>query len=195
MKSAAPPNLLRETAPEVSSRSEYTPHRALTFLDKLYRDGAIDGGMWRAGLDLRDLIVAQWPRSEGVVDLEGGSRATGIAKADRAGQRLTGFRVDDRGHVAYAGGRQSGRNRRELEDAMFAACGVHDQEGEKRWDIQAAEILMRVVIDSEAMPTLKAIALERTAYYGAKSKQTPPFATGFLHTLLGRLAKHFRHAK
>jgi hypothetical protein len=197
MKHDAPPNLLRrEVAAEFSTRTEYTPHRALTFLDKLYRDGAIDSGMWRAGVDLRDLVLSRLGRSEGVGGYGDGTRATDTSKADRAGERLTGFRVHDDGTVTIDNRKRRSRaNERHLEDALFAACGCHDSDGEKRTDRQAIDILVRVVMDSEKLPTLTSITLERTSYYGAKSKQTPPFAMGFLHTLLGRLAKHFRYMK
>jgi len=191
---------MREVAAEIgpTDRSEYSPHRALTALDKWFREGAIDSGRWRAGLDLRDLLLKRMGRSAGVSGVYGDTRhADPTDKADRAGQRLTGYRIRDDGEIDFdkRKRRASRANERFLEDAVLAACGCHDQEGNKRVDPQLAEMLMRVVLDSESMPTLKALTLERTAYYGAKSKQAPPFSMGMMHTLLGLLALHLGHAK
>jgi hypothetical protein len=82
-----------------------------------------------------------------------------------------------------------------LEDAIFAAVGVLDDTHKRRVNIKHAEILMRIVIDAENVPTLTATTLQLTDYYGAKSKQTPPFALGWLDTVLGRLAVHYGLAK
>ena len=171
-----------------------TPWRVLTLIDKLYKDDAIDVHMWAAARELQTMVLAEWPRSEGVPSY-GDSRApSSTTKADRAGERLTGFKIRDDGTIET--GKRKGRgNARHLEDAIFAVCGLHDNEGNKVFNPQEAELLLRIVVHSEAMPTLKGITLEFTSHYGAKSKQAPPYALGRIHALLGRLAKHLRHTK
>ena len=115
-----------------------TPHRALTLVDKLYKDGAIDVHMWAAGRELQTLVLAEWPRSEGVSSYGDQRSPSADAKADRAGERFSGFRIRSDG--TFEVGKRKGRgNARHLEDAVFAVCGLHDNEGAKRSNPQLAE--------------------------------------------------------
>lgn len=172
-----------------------TPGRALTLIDKLYREGAITPEMWLAGLDIRNMVLKEWPKSDGVSSYGDSKGSDPAAKSDRVGKRLTGFQIGPDGSLLVAGRRKSRTNERHLEDAIFAVAGLHDNEGNKLWDKQQAELLLRIVTHSETMPTLTAITLELTSYYGAKSKQAPPYALGVIVTLLGRAAQHLRYNK
>jgi hypothetical protein len=184
-----------------------TPGRALCLLDRLHRDGAITTEMWMAGTQLRQQIMAEMPGSEGIPSYGTNVKASEVSrKADRAGRRLTGFEIQPDGSVLKPGGKRSRSNLRDLEDALFAACGMHDIEHKRIADLKHVNILMRVCIESEDMPTLQGLGCELThlvrgkdgkmePYYGAKSKQTPPFAGGHIYVWLGRLAQHYRMAK
>ena len=170
--------------------------RALCLVDKLHRDGAITFDQWVAAGNLRNAIMMEIAPSEGISSYgDNVTAAEPSGKADRAGRRLTGFEISPSGEISQPGGRKSRRNARALEDAIWAAVGLYDEDGEKRINIKHADILIRVVTHTESMPTLTGITLELTDYYGAKSKQTPPFALGVVSTWLGRLALHYKLAK
>ena len=164
--------------------------RVLSLVDKLYRpdkDGkrAIDVNQWTAAGTLRNLIMLEMPPSEGVSSYGQSVKASQAnTKADRRGKLYTGYQIGPTGAVAYPGGRKSRSNEWTLLDALEAAVGKGNR--------KHAEILMRVVIETEAMPTLTQLTLEMTDYYGAKSKQTPPFALGVVSTWLTRLHLHFK---
>lgn len=188
-------------------RKEDTPGRALCLLDRLHRDGAISTEMWMAGNQLRQQIAAEMPPSEGISPAyDATGRAEPSRKADRRGRRLTGFDVSQDGTVTYAGGRRNKANLRELEDALFAAVGLHDVEHKRIADLKHVDILMRVCVDSEKMPTREALAMELTPWvtdkktgkpkpYYSGEKQLPPFAVGHIRVWLGRLAQYYRLAK
>ena len=170
--------------------------RVLSLVDKLYRDGAIGVDMWMACGTLRNMIMMEVPPSEGVSSYGQSVKASEPStKADRVGRRHTGFEIQPDGELLYAGGRKSRRNERALEDALVAACGVYDRDSRRRINMKHADILMRAVCDTEAMPTLTGLTLELTTYYGAKSKQAPPFALGMLSGWLGRLVLHFKETR
>lgn len=176
-----------------------TPWRVVTLLDKLQRDGAIDGGMHQAGRILDDLHAAfKAEHSEGVTNLTGGGRASSPwRKADRKGQRLTGYEVKPNGKVSYDP-RHKKTNRsatRDFADAMWAMCGVHDLQGNKVFDNKAFGIMLRVVAERESPPNLKQLSQEISNYYGEKSKQAPPSAMGYIWAHLGRLAAHLNAIK
>lgn len=169
--------------------------RVLSLVDKLYRDGAIDMEQWTACGTLRNMIMLEMPPSEGVSSYGQSVRASQPAtKADRVGRRHTGFEVQADGEIIYAGKRRSRRNEHALEDAIFAAVGVHDRSSTRRVNVTHAEILLRIVCNTEEMPTLTEITKQLTSYYTG-AKQMPPFATGVITTWLERLARHFREAE
>lgn len=164
--------------------------RVLSLVDKLYRPDkegkrAINVDQWLAAGTLRNLIMLEMPPSEGVSSYGQSVKASEPStKADRRGKLYTGFKIDPAGGVSYGGGKRSRSNEWTLLDALEAAVG----KGNRR----DAEILMRVVIQTEAMPTLTQLTLEMTDYYGAKSKQTPPYALGVIRTWLTSLHLHFK---
>jgi len=190
-----------------------TPGRALCLLDRLHRVGAITTEMWMAGTELRQQIMAEMPPSEGISPAyDASTRASEPSrKADRVGKRHTGFEIQPDGTVKYKKDeRRSRANLRELEDALFAACGLHDADHKRVANLKHVDILMRICIESEDMPTLKVLGCELThwvrikegknkgkmePYYGEKSKQTPSYGNGHIHVWLGRLALHYRLAK
>jgi hypothetical protein len=170
--------------------------RVLSLVEKLHRDGAITYEQYAAAGILRNQLMMEMAPSEGVSSYGSNIKASEPSrKADRVGRRLTGFEVDPDGALRYAGGRRSRANERKLEDAIFAAVGLHNDEGARMVNVQHADILIRVVTHTESMPTLTGITLELTSYYGAKSKQTPPYALGAVQVWLGRLALHYRLSK
>ena len=170
--------------------------RVLSLVDRLHRDGAINFDQWVAGGILRNAVMLEIGASEGVSSYGANIRAPDPnAKGDRMGRRLTGFAISLDGRVLQPGGKKSGTNERELDDAIFAAVGVFDQEGRRRINPKHADILLHLICDTEDMPTLTDITARLTDYYGSKSKQTPPFALGVVSTWLGRLALHYRLAK
>jgi hypothetical protein len=88
---------------------------------------------------------------------------------------------------------------------LFAACGLFDADHRRVANVKHVEILMRICLESENMPTLIKLGCELTPwvmikdgkdkgkmepYYGPKSKQTAPFAGGHIYVWLGRLAQH-----
>lgn len=169
--------------------------RVLSQADKLYRlvDGkrAIDFDQWMAACTLRHMIMLLMPPSEGVFSYGQSVKASEAStKADRRGKLYTGYRIVQDGKILEPGhpdnkGRPRSRsNEWSLLDALEAAVGKGNR--------KHAEILMRVVTQTESMPTLTQIALELTDYYGAKSKQTPAFANGVISTWLTRLHLHFK---
>jgi hypothetical protein len=192
-------------------RAEYRPGRAMTFLDRLWRDGrdagTIDYAMYRAGLELRSLAIEMWPRSEGVSSYGDGRVSDATGKADRAGQRLTGIRLNPDGSVPLNSDGTMKRGRRQnyspalaLDAALLAACGCYSQEGKKLHHKEHAEILMRIVLDSDAMPTLAGLTQELQQIsgiriYGDKAKQGPPYTMGHIHEWLGSAARHFGFAR
>ena len=177
--------------------------RVLSLVDKLYRNEDIDVDMWIAGGILRNMIMNEMGGSQGVMRASssldkgaaydgagGGSNAT--TKADRWGRMHTGFEIQPNGEIIYAGGRRSLSNERALEDAFFAACGVHSAYGQRKVNIAHAKILIAALIETERMPTLAELTTRLTPRYGAKSKQAPPYAFGVLELLLGRLVLYFK---
>jgi hypothetical protein len=173
--------------------------RALCLVEKLHRDNALSYEEFAAAGILRNQIMMEMPPSEGVSSYGSNINATEPSrKSDRIGRRLTGYEVQPDGTLRYPGGRKSRANERRLEDAIFAAVGVYtdglrDKNGriERVVNVQHYKILERAILNSEEMPTLTGFTLELTDYYGAKSKQAPPYALGVLRTLLGRLARHY----
>lgn len=167
--------------------------RVLTLLDKLYKDG--DGGLtyerYAAGRQLAQQFEAEMPKSEGASSYGANVHASEPSgKADRVGRRLTGYRIEPDGAIRYAGGKRSMANMRRLEDALFAACGVHDEDGRRIINAEHAELLIRIVTWTERMPNLTEIAKKLSDFYHGQ-KQLPPFAMGWLFTVLGRLAQHY----
>jgi hypothetical protein len=164
--------------------------RVLSLVDKLYRpdkDGkrAIDVNQWTAAGTPRNLIMLEMPPSEGVSSYGQSVKASQAnTKADRRGKLYTGYQIGPTGGVSYPGGRKSRSNEWTLLEALEAAVGKGNR--------KHAEMLIRVVIETEAMPTLTQLTLEMTDYYGAKSKQTPPFALGCISVWLYRLHLHFK---
>ena len=171
--------------------------RVLSLVDKLYRpdkDGkrAINVDQWMAAGMLRNMIMLELPPSEGVSSYGQSVKASQAnTKADRRGRLYTGMKLDARGRLELNGdgtvkvtNRKSRSNEWTLLEALEAAVGKNNR--------KHAEMLIRVVIETEAMPTLTALTLEMTDYYGAKSKQTPPYALGVVSTWLTRLHLHFK---
>jgi hypothetical protein len=184
---------MRLVVEEETMKAGERRQRALTLVEKLHRDGAISYEKFAAAGILRNQIMMEMPPSEGVSSYGSNIKASEPSqKADRVGRRLTGYEVRPDGEVRYAGGRRSRSNERKLEDAIFAAVGLHTaEEGKRVVNSRHAEILMRVVIESEKMPTLKNLTQELTDYYGKDSKQGPPYSVGVLDVWLGRLAQHY----
>jgi hypothetical protein len=188
---------MRLVVEEETMKAGERRQRALTLVEKLHRDGAISYEKFAAAGILRNQIMMEMPPSEGVSSYGSNIKASEPSqKADRVGRRLTGYEVRPDGEVRYAGGRRSRSNERKLEDAIFAAVGLHTaEEGKRVVNSRHAEILMRVVIESEKMPTLKNLTQELTDYYGKDSKQGPPYSVGVLDVWLGRLALHYGLSK
>lgn len=159
-------------------------------VDKLYQPNpegkrAINVDQWTAAGTLRNLIMLALPPSEGVSSYGQSVRASqATTKADRRGKLYTGYQIDATGGVAYKGGYKSRSNEWTLLDALEAAVGKNNR--------RDADILVRVVTQTESMPTLTQLTLELTDYYGAKSKQTPPYALGMISAWLTRLHLHFK---
>lgn len=166
--------------------------RALCLVEKLHRDNALSYEEFAAAGILRNQIMMEIPPSEGVSSYGSNVKASDPSrKSDRVGRRLTGYEVQPDGTLRYPGGRKSRANERRLEDAIFAVVGLHSEDGKRVVNVAHYKILERAILNSEEMPTLTGFTLELTDYYGAKSKQAPPYALGVLRTLLGRLARHY----
>jgi hypothetical protein len=169
----------RDIVSEETARAGEHRQRVLSLVDRLHRDGAISFDEFAAAGILRNALMLEIPPSEGISSYGGNiGHADGATKADRLGQRLTGFQIDYEGHVYYRGGRLWNDHRRNLEDALFAAVGVHDDSGARRVNAKHADLLVRIVLDADDVPTLAGIARELTSYYGQGSKRPAAFALG-----------------
>lgn len=187
---------MRHVVTEETMTAGVKRERVLSLVEKLHRDGAITFEQYDAAGILRNQIFMEMPPSEGVSSYGANIRAAEPSrKADRVGRRHTGYEVAEDGRVTYPGGRRSRANERKAEDAIFAAVGLHDDEGRRLVNVKHADLLIRIVTHTENMPTLTSTTLELTGYYGAKSKQAPPYALGVIQTWLGRLAQHYRLVK
>lgn len=197
--------MTRETAPIETGRSEYVPWRALSLLDKLHRERRIDRDMYQAGKDLAEAYwEAKREHSEGVGSYGDGSRGTDMTKADRMGRRMTGVKIAPDGTVPLnrdgtvrrgkVGDNAAGRNR--YNELILVACGGWREDGRGRFlNDDHAKWLTAMVIDTEDMPTLKAMAQALGAYYAKDAKQAPPFALGHAHVWLGRIARYRGYCK
>lgn len=196
-------NFHREIAPDAylgtfkqSTEQGEKLGRVLSLVDKLYRPDkegkrAINVDQWLAAGTLRNLIMLEMPPSEGVSSYGQSVKASEPStKADRKGKMYSGYKIVQNGqylppgHPDNKGNKRSRSNEWTLLDALEAAVGPNNRKD--------ADILMRVVVQTEAMPTLTQLTLEMTDYYGPKSKQTPPYALGVIRTWLTSLHLHFK---
>jgi len=189
--------ITREIIEEQTAHAGVTRQRVLSLVDRLHRDKAISFDQFAAADMLRMLVMAVEPASQGVSSYgdDAGRGDAPHGKANRLGQRLTGWVIDFDGRASFAGGRKPDSNLIRLRDALIAACGVYDELGERRVNKKHAEILLRIVSQTEAMPTLAGITRELTDFYGANSRRVPAYALGMVVGWLGRLALHFRLVK
>lgn len=194
---------MRETAPIESGRAEYVPWRALSLLDKLRREKRIDADMCQAGKDLAEAYwEAKRERSEGVGGYGDSSRGTDMTKADRMGRRMTGVKIGPDGTVplnrdgTIRRGRIGHNSRNRFDELILVACGGWREDGRGKFlNDEHARWLTAAVIDTEDMPTLKAMAKALGAYYADEAKQAPPFALGHMHVWLGRIARYRGYCK
>src|SRR5262245_33394299 len=164
---------MREIVEEPTARAGVMRWRVLSLLDRLHRERAVSFDQYAAGTMLRNDIMRQAAPSEGVGSYgQSIGHADGTTKADRVGQRLTGFRVDYEGRVYWRGGRQANEEQRKLEDALFAACGLHDEAGGRRVNAQQAGLLIRIVLETEPRPTLTEVAQQLGSHYPAQSQRS-----------------------
>jgi len=187
---------MREVIEEPTAHAGVTRQRVLTLLDRLHRNGEISFDQFSAGHILRHAIMRVAPQSVGVSSygLSVG-KADPTTKADRVGQRLTGFRIDYEGHVYWRGGREWNEDQRALEDMLFWAVGVKDESGTRRLNIPHAHILIEVLLEAERPPSLASITRRLTDFYGATSKKSAAFSRGVISVWLSRLAQHLRLTK
>jgi len=187
----------REIIEEATAHAGQTRQRVLSLVDRLHRDKRISFAEFAAACILRTLIMAETPPSSGVSSYgdDAGRGEAPHGKADRLGRRLTGYATDFNGGFSWVGGKKPLGAARRLEDALFAAIGVHDEGGERRYNKQHADMLIRLVIDSEHMPSLAGFTKELTTIYRASSKHTGGYSLGAATVWLNRLAMHFRLIK
>ena len=174
--------------------------RALTLVEKLYHAGIIDFDEWTAAGSLRNMHFLLEPPSEGVSSYgQSTGRADPTRKGDRKAKRITGIDVLLNGEVRRGQSRDNRSDVWKYRDAMFAMCGVHDDEGVKIIDAQASRIMLRAIVDSERMPTQTEIGRARASYIkddGNKpSKQVTAIGAFFVKEHLRRLAMHLRMVK
>lgn len=187
---------VRDVVEEQTAHAGVQRQRVLSLVDRLHRDGAISFDQFAAGNILRNEILFDALPSEGVSSYGSNvGHADGSTKADRLGRKLTGFAIHFDGRFAWVGGRKPRGNERRLEDAIFAACGVLDEAGGRRVNMQHASLLLACCIETECMPSLSGITRQLTNFYGASSNRSPAYALGVIGVWLGRLAMHFRLVK
>jgi hypothetical protein len=174
--------------------------RALTMAEKLHNDGVLTYEEWQAAGTFRNMHFLLKPPSEGVSSYgqnTGGADPT--RKGDRKAKRITGVEVHSNGTYSRGPSRDNKSDRWRYEDALFAMVGVHDDEGKRSLDLEAANIMIRVCTDSEYMPTQTEIGRMRAPYIkdeGKKpSKQITAIGGSFAKENLKRLARHFRMVK
>lgn len=168
--------------------------RALTLVEKLYRDGLITFDEYSAGGALRNMHFVLTPPTEGVSSYGlGTGGADPTRKGDRKAQRLTGISISAKGSIERGESRNNRSDRWRYQDALFAMAGVVDDEGAKVADPQVVRIMIRAVIDSEKLPTQTEIGGQRAAY--ASKKQLSAIGASFIRENLRRLAMHLRMVK
>src|SRR5262245_26024401 len=157
----------REIIEEETAVAGVKRQRVLSLVDRLHKEGRITFDMFAAAGILRDLIMAESLASQGVSSYgdDAGRRDGSLGKADRVGRRLTGYEIDFDGCFTWVGGRKPHAAARKLDDAFFAAVGVYNDAGERNINTKEAHILVRVILDTEAMPTLAAITRELSNLY------------------------------
>jgi hypothetical protein len=181
-------------------RSEYRPSRRMAFLDMLWRDGKgpiSTYGRYKAGQEYERLYLeAKRERSEGVGGYGGDRSADPLPKADRRGKRYTGYTIGADGTYTKDGRPSSNRTAiQAFEDAVFAACGLHDQNGDKRWLPVIRTLMYRVCCDRENPPTQVELTMLLTTYYKETSKQAASACIPLIDTVLGRLELYFGYTK
>jgi hypothetical protein len=169
--------------------------RALTLVEKLYQAGILSYDEWVAGGQLRTMFFLIEAPSEGVSSYgQSTGRADPTRKGDRKAKRLTGIEVAINGDIHRGQSRTNRADVWKYRDAMFAMCGVANEDGDKVLDAQAAKIMLRSVVDSEYMPTQTEIGRARATYIkddGNKpSKQVTAIGAFFVKEHLRRLAMH-----
>jgi len=178
--------IARDIVDEQTAHAGVQRQRVLSLLDRLHRNGMISWPEFAAGTLLRDQLMAEMAPSHGVSSYGGNvGHADASTKADRLGRRLTGWLIDYGGRVAWVGGR---KQLRQAQAALLEVVGVRDDAGIQHLNTKHADILVRVVLETEQQPTLAAITRELTDFYGAKSKRQPAYGLGWLSAILTRLA-------
>jgi hypothetical protein len=190
-----------EEAPADGRGSPSEPNqRALTLAEKLHQAGVLTFDEYSAAGQLRNMFFLVEAPSEGVSSygLSSG-RADPTRKGDRKAKRMTGIEVLINGEFTRG---QSRNNRADVwryKDAMFAMCGVANEDGAKVLDAQAAKIMLRSIVDSEYMPTQTEIGRAKASYIRDEGKKPSPtvMAIGafFVKVHLQRLAMHFGMVK
>ena len=170
--------------------------RALTLVEKLYRDDVITYDEFCAAGALRNLHFLLVPPSEGVSSYgQSTGRADPTRKGDRKAKRLTGVEVREDASVTRGPSRSNRTDQWAYRDALFAMAGVHTDEGEKVIDPGVTRIMLRALTDSEHLPTQTEIGRARTSYAEGQPKKLQAIGATFVKENLRRLAMHFRMVK
>ena len=163
--------------------------RAVTLVELLYNAKLIDMSTLMAADRFRTLHLEREGPSEGVGaygQSPGGSDPT--KRADRAGYRLTGYKINGTKWTQEAAPR---RNTYDYEAALLAMCGVIDVEGRRVIDQELYKIMVLAIVKTTDIPTQAHVARLRTRYNG--EKQLPPAGATVITEALRRLQLHLKY--
>ena len=152
--------------------------RASTTVERAYNSGSLTYEEFCAANVLRNLFLEQFGCSEGIGSY-GDVRGSG-----------TPWNKADRKAVAILRQRTS---RRELAELLFAMVGLTDERGQKVFDPQLAELLLRAVVETVDAIRLGDIGARRTEYAGEKQRQAAGGA--ILRECLRRGAAHLSYIR
>lgn len=163
--------------------------RAVTLVELLYNARLIDLNTLMAADRFRTLHLEREGPSEGVGGYgnnPGGADPTG--KADRAGYRLTGYKING---TKWRREDAPKRNTYDYEAALLAMCGVIDIEGRRVIDQELQKIMVLAIVQTTDIPTQASVARMRSRYTG--EKQLPPAGATVVTEALRRLVLHLRY--
>jgi hypothetical protein len=167
------------------NKAKDAPERGLTLVEKLFRTAILDREEYSAAGQMRNLHLLLQPPPEGVPSY---GQSTGRADLTRRKANKTDESTT----------RLPSQNKRAIErrysDALFAMCGVIDDEGRKVADPHIVVFMLRAITDSKTIPNQTEIGRTCAIYVkeNRPSKQVSALGSFYVKVYLRRLAMHFR---
>jgi hypothetical protein len=159
-------------------RTKAAERRALTAIERMHVAGSITFEEFTCAGRLRNQVMLELGRSEGVAS---------YGNAERASEPWR------RGDAKALAAMRNRPNRNKLADFLFAMCGVEDESGRRTVDIELATLVIRATIEVTDPIQLGQIGQQRTTYAGEKQKQAAGSAV--LRECLRRGAAYLGYVK